>query len=156
MPTMTNMRELCGGDERFDAELVQLGRFVTLLHEAIRSGQIESTLDSILGRLIKHADGQFARDELIMKRTYFPGYGPHTEEHRSLVSSIHSFRAKIEQHVLDRSLLAQEVADFVSSWLVSATILGDGTVAMILDIASIIRNAKRDRSLLARPCKPLH
>ena len=72
MPTMTNMRELCGGDERFDAEHVQLGRFVTLLHEAIRSGQIESFLDSILGRLIKHADGQFAREELIMKRTYFP------------------------------------------------------------------------------------
>lgn len=84
---------------------------------------------------------------------YFPGYGPYTDEHRSLVSSIHSFRAKIELQVLDLLLLAQEVVDFVSVWLVSATILGG---RQILDIASVIRNAKSDHSLLAGPCKPLH
>ncbi len=117
MPLIEHMEELCVGIAEFDIEHLQLGGLSNLLYDAVQSDNVDSALDKVLDGLILHTRLHFSHEEKFMARWAYPGLARHAEEHRLLTEAIKRFRARTDLHDVQRNVLAQQVADFISSWL---------------------------------------
>jgi hemerythrin len=87
---------------------------VNELDRALRTGEGNSVIDPVLGKLVDYARVHFGEEELLMEKHNFPGRCTHRTEHESFRRKIEVF---LEEHKAARPGVPVSLLFFVQAWL---------------------------------------
>lgn len=87
---------------------------VNELDRALRTGEGNSVIDPVLGKLVDYARVHFAEEESLMETHNFPGRYTHRTEHESFRRKIEVF---LEEHKAARPGVPVSLLFFVQAWL---------------------------------------
>ncbi len=101
----------------FDNDHRHLIDLVNTIYDGLRQGQGKEALGRILDELIEYTVQHFGREEEAFKRSGYPGYGPHKEQHEKLKKEVVRLRKQYQDNFSAK--LGMEVIQFLKSWLLT-------------------------------------
>lgn len=98
------------GIAEVDHEHRELIGLINELHEYIQaSGDLEEILDT-LGEIFAQISAHFALEEKMMRKTHYPAYAEHKEDHETLLDDLRDIMDDVEDDgVLDETQLAVDL-----------------------------------------------
>ena len=101
------------GNAAVDHEHRQLIDLINNIHASIRDGVDRDGLASGLGEIYAQIAAHFALEEKVMRDADYAGYGPHKEDHESLLDQIADIIDSVE---LEGSLDERALSSALSLW----------------------------------------
>jgi hemerythrin len=114
MPLMTWESQYSVKVQKFDHDHKHLFNMVNDLNEAMRAGKGKAVLGNVLAGLASYAQGHFAAEEAAMRRTNFPDFVAHQQEHRELTDKVQEF---IGEYQKGNVLVSIDLLMFLRDWL---------------------------------------
>jgi hemerythrin-like metal-binding protein len=74
--------EYCTGDSVIDKALQQVVNYINLLHQALKNGNDEDTVNEIIAGLTEYSEIHFKLEEDKMKELGYPNIAAHVQEHQ--------------------------------------------------------------------------
>lgn len=108
--------------QEFDGHHQQLFKMVNDLNDAMQARKGKEVLGQVLLGLAAYTDQHFAAEEAAMKRTRFPEYLAHTQEHRQLTAKVLQFMHEYES---GNVLISIDLLMFLREWLEQHILLTD-------------------------------
>jgi hemerythrin-like metal-binding protein len=103
------------GINEIDNQHKKLVRMICDLHEAMRSGQGKSQVESIIKELANYTVEHFGYEEKLLEQNKYPGFLNHHKEHEKFVDKVVAFGNDFREN---RAALTTEIMDFLKNWLV--------------------------------------
>jgi hemerythrin len=103
------------GIEEIDNQHKKLVRMICDLHEAMRSGQGKSQVESIIKELTNYTVEHFGYEEKLLEQHKYSGYLNHRKEHEKFVDKVVAFGNDFREN---RAALTTEIMNFLKDWLV--------------------------------------
>lgn len=100
--------EIIDGEHRVQIELV------TALRQALSEGRTKEEVGEILGQLVSYTDVHFMAEQLLMRKTDYPGQPAHVMEHDRLIDQVRELQRLYQAGELALTL---ENADWLRRWL---------------------------------------
>lgn len=134
MPLMTWSEQYSVKVKKFDDDHKHLFAMVNDLSDAMRAGKGREVVAHVLAGLITYTVQHFAAEEAAMKRTRFPGYLVHADEHRLLTTEVQKLMREYES---GNSLVTVELLCFLRDWLDRHVLTSDNKYAAHLNANGI-------------------
>ena len=103
------------GVAMIDTDHKHLISLVNQLHDAVRAGHAKEVLGKVLDELIGYTKSHFAREEVEMTRTNYPGAAAHIAEHHALAKQVLEVQAQYKAG--NQAVLSMQVMAFLRDWL---------------------------------------
>jgi methyl-accepting chemotaxis protein len=100
---------------KFDDQHKQLVMMIQKLNEAMKKGEGEKVIRTILSGLVAYADSHFKQEEAMMQQHNYPDFQAHKQLHDDLRSKVGEVIIEFEQ---GRAVPA-EIMTFLSDWLIN-------------------------------------
>ncbi|MBS1191393.1 MAG: hemerythrin-like metal-binding protein [Rhodocyclaceae bacterium] len=84
------------------------------LHEAIREHRGKAASREILDRLADYTGTHFQLEESLMRRTRYPGFEIHRQQHEDLIQQVQDLQYKLDQ---ENAAITFELLHFLKNWL---------------------------------------
>jgi hemerythrin len=104
------------GVAAFNNDHKRLVEFINELHSAMITGLGISKMTHVLDGLIDYTRNHFKREEELMLRHGYPGYGAHRAEHEKLVATVMEFHDRLGS---GKSSFSLELMSFLKDWLIN-------------------------------------
>ncbi len=101
----------------FDQDHQHLIDLVNTIYDGLRQGQGKEALGRILDELIEYTVQHFGREEAAFKRSGYPAYWPHKEQHEKLKKEVVRLRKQYQDNFSAK--LGMEVIQFLKNWLLT-------------------------------------
>jgi hemerythrin len=108
--------DLSVGVSALDRDHKHLIALLNQLHEVIRQKDSHEVVGIVLAELIHYAGHHFAAEEKLMERASFPGLEAHRDSHDMLRRQVADYHAEFLDN--PRSVIAAELFEFLSAWLI--------------------------------------
>ena len=102
-------------NRKMDAQHRKLVELVNRLYGAMRSGQANDVIGSVLDELVEYTANHFADEESLMKVHRFPGLEAQRAQHRDLVKQA----LELQEQFRGGQPLGSRVFNFLKGWLVN-------------------------------------
>lgn len=99
---------------RFDEQHQKLFAIVNTLAEAIPAGKDQQVIMEVVSQLAVYTRVHFLQEEVLMRRTSYPGLVVHKQEHSGFMAQIEKYKSDL---FAGRALNNAEVLAFLSRWL---------------------------------------
>lgn len=106
--------DLAVGNSQIDSDHQHLVSLVNKLHDAMKSGQGNAILGSILDELIKYTASHFKREEMFMQQIGYADTAAHKAEHTKLVNEVLDLQTRFKA---GSTTLSVSVFNFLGEWL---------------------------------------
>lgn len=103
------------GIAALDADHRHLIDLLNRLHFMFLAGDENAAVGDVLDELLAYTRRHFAREEAVMRRTGYPGFQRHRQQHRELADRLAVFRARFDAAPDQFDMAA--FYDFLSEWL---------------------------------------
>jgi hemerythrin-like metal-binding protein len=100
----------------FDEQHKKLIGYINELHEAMRQRKGKDVIPGILQNLISYTKVHFTKEEEIMKKHAYPGYGAQKEAHDKFIAKLDEFRQELNKGSLSVPI---NVMSFMETWLIN-------------------------------------
>ena len=100
------------------------------LNAAMQSGQGKVVLGNIIMALAAYAKEHFAEEETAMRRSFYPGFVKHYEEHEEFSKRVDKF---LTEYQAGNTLISIDVLRFLNSWLQDHILKSDKAYAAHLN-----------------------
>lgn len=101
--------------EPMDEQHRKLFDIINELAEAMKSGKGEAAVRDTVEQLAVYTRTHFLQEEMLMRRTGYPGLPAHQELHRKLMADVEQYKRALEE---GRSASPVSLLNFVRQWLV--------------------------------------
>jgi hemerythrin len=102
------------GNQQLDEQHKKFFHIINTLYDAMKKGEGEDVLLSVLKELQQYIQYHFKAEESLMKLYAYPDYSSHKTEHEDAVQKVNKFIIGYERK---EDKLAINVLNFLSSWL---------------------------------------
>ena len=102
------------GNQQLDEHHKKFFRIINTLHDAMKKGEREEILQTVLKELQEYIQYHFKAEESLMKLYSYPDYSSHKAEHEDAIQKINKFIVDFER---GDDKLAIDVLNFLSNWL---------------------------------------
>lgn len=102
------------GIPEIDRQHQQLVKLLNDLLMAMRDGQTQAVIDSIISGLLQYASMHFDTEEAYLERYDYPETDKHKQEHQGFTARIHELNTRLQQK---KSGVALEAMEFMTDWL---------------------------------------
>jgi hemerythrin len=116
--------------QEFDNHHQQLFTMVNDLNDAMQARKGKEVLGQVLLGLAAYTERHFAAEEAAMKRTKYPDYVAHADEHRKLVAKVRDFMREYES---GNALVSIDLLIFLRDWLQKHILITDHKYATHLN-----------------------
>ncbi|HKK00822.1 MAG TPA: bacteriohemerythrin [Desulfuromonadales bacterium] len=99
-----------------DRQHQKLVALVNKLFNAMKSGQGDDVLGTILDELVNYTQSHFATEERLMKKFGYQDFDAHKQEHTDLVEQVAELQKKFHNR---KASLSSDVFNFLKGWLVN-------------------------------------
>ncbi len=106
----------------FDGQHKKIVGFINELHLAMREAKGKEVMGKILDELADYTVFHFSAEERLMHQYSYPGYIKHKAEHDNLTKQV---LVLVNDYKAGKSLISQEVMQFLKDWLVNHIIGSD-------------------------------
>ena len=103
--------------KKFDDQHKKLVDLVNQLHDAMKAGQGNVALGSVLQSLISYTATHFKDEEQVMQANGYPDLARHKSEHEKLVKQVLELQSKFQSAA--GGILTMTVMSFLKDWLVT-------------------------------------
>jgi hemerythrin len=110
------------GNQQLDEHHKKFFHILNILHDAMRSGDADEVLPTVLKELQQYVQYHFKAEESLMKMYAYPNYSSHIAEHEDIVQKVNKFFIEYERR---DEKLAIEVLNFLSDVLQNHLLLTD-------------------------------
>ena len=116
-------REFFRWDDSLSVKVTEIDRqhkkliaLINQLFDAMKDGQGDGVLGSILDQLVSYTQGHFATEERLMRKFGYQAYDDHKREHAELVKQVADLQAKFHNR---KASLSSDVFNFLKDWLLN-------------------------------------
>jgi hemerythrin len=102
--------------KKYDDQHKKLLDLVNQLHEAMKAGEGNNVLGTVLQSLISYTGSHFADEEKMMQANAYPDYTKHKAAHEALVKKVLDLQQKFQA---GNAMLTMSVLSFLKEWLVT-------------------------------------
>lgn len=102
--------------KKFDDQHMKLVDMVNQLHDAMKAGQGNAVLGTVLQSLIAYTATHFKDEEQMMQAHGYPDLARHKAEHEKLVKQVLDLQQKFQSGA---SVLTMTVMSFLKDWLMT-------------------------------------
>ena len=102
------------GNQQLDEQHKKFFRIINSLHDAMKKGEGEEILLTVLKELQGYTQYHFKAEESLMKLYSYPNYSSHKVEHEDAILKVNKFIIDYERK---EDKLAIDVLNFLSHWL---------------------------------------
>jgi hemerythrin len=102
------------GNQQLDEQHKKFFHIINTLHDAMKKGEGEEILLTVLKELQQYTQYHFKAEESLMKLYSYPNYSSHKAEHEDAVQKVNKFVIEYERK---EDKLAIDVLNFLSNWL---------------------------------------
>ena len=110
------------GNQQLDDHHKKFFLIINSLHDAMKNGEEEKILLTVLKEMEQYVQYHFRAEELLMKMYYYPNYASHKAEHEDAAQKVNKFILEYDRH---DDKLAIEVLNFLSDLLQNHILLTD-------------------------------
>jgi hemerythrin-like metal-binding protein len=103
------------GIEQIDNEHKRLVGLLNELDRALKAGTGQGALGGILEGLYQYICYHFAHEEMLFKRSNYPGYEKHLRQHRELTTKVLEIYEDFQKGA--STMAPEEVLEFLKTWL---------------------------------------
>jgi hemerythrin len=101
--------------EQIDDEHKRLVGLLNELHRALKAGTGQGALGGILEGLYQYTCYHFAHEEMLFKRSNYPGYEKHLRQHRELTTKVLEIYEGFQKEA--STMAPEEALEFLKTWL---------------------------------------
>ena len=102
------------GNQQIDEQHKKFFHIINTLHDALRKGEGEEILLTVLKELQQYVQNHFKAEESLMKIYAYPNISSHKAEHEDAIQKVNKFIIVYERH---EDKLAIDVLNFMSNLL---------------------------------------
>lgn len=117
-----------------DEQHRQLIKTVSELHQALRMGEGNRVLDSVLIGLVNYAGEHFATEESLMTRYGYPGLSLHRAQHQNFRNQLQEF---MEAYKAGKPCVPVSIMLYVEQWLRSHLLKSDQLYSSFLNALGV-------------------
>jgi hemerythrin len=103
------------GVEQIDNEHKKLVGLLNELHRALQAGMGQGALGGVLDGLYQYTCYHFAHEEILFRRSNYPGYEKHRRQHRNLTAKVLEIYEDFQTGSAE--VLPEQVLEFLKTWL---------------------------------------
>ena len=101
--------------KKFDDQHKKLVDLINQLHDAMKAGQGNSMIGTVLQSLVSYTGSHFADEIKLMQSHSYPDLAKHKAEHDKFVAQVLDFQKKFQD---GSAMLTMSVLSFLKDWLV--------------------------------------
>lgn len=126
---------------RFDDDHRQLLSTINELHSAMLDGKGSSALGLIFERLNWYITAHFNREEILMQRYNYPGFGAHKAEHDQFTARVFALSGDYKS---GSTAISSEVVELLQRWLAEHILRSDTEYVPFLRSVGFITHLRAD------------
>lgn len=104
------------GIEQFDSQHKKLFKLLDMIFEAMKDGNANELIGSVLDELTDYYKTHFADEEILMEKYKYPDIENHKFEHKTFADKVSKINMKYQT---GKMVLTIEIASFLKEWLVN-------------------------------------
>jgi len=131
MPVIEWSDDLSVGVDVLDGHHKQLIHLMNRLYEVLRSND-EAVVGQVLGELIRYTYYHFGEEERLMEVRGYPDLDAHRQSHKVIAEHVREMEAEYDSN--PRSVIAAELFEFLSDWLIHHIRVEDSRYAPVLTL----------------------
>jgi len=120
--------------EKFDDQHKKLVDLINQLHDAMKSGQGNSAIGTVLQSLVAYTVTHFADEAKLLQANGYPDLVKHLGEHDKFVKQVVEFQKKFQDGT---AMLTMTVLSFLKEWLVTHIQVEDKKYGIFLNAKGI-------------------
>ncbi|CAA7611561.1 bacteriohemerythrin [Magnetospirillum sp. UT-4] len=113
--------ELSVGVSVLDADHREIVDLINTLHEAVENHRGAQVLGQAMASLRRHVQEHFAREEDLLRRTGYPGFDEHADQHGTTAEKL----GELERMLGTDERAARAVLDFLKAWFINHVVGND-------------------------------
>ena len=102
--------------KKFDDQHKKLIELINQLHDAMKAGEGDVMLGTVLKSLISYTDAHFGEEIRMLQHNGYPELAKHKAEHDKFVARVHDLQKK---HQMGTPMLTMNTRSFLKDWLVT-------------------------------------